>query len=909
MKNNFFNESAFNNLALVEEQFDKFIKDPSSVELSWKTLFENWQQEKNPFSALKIADLKNSQTNLDWRLIYLIEAYRHNGYLAAKFNPLNPLPKDKLAQLQMENYGLEEEDLTKNFVTHGLLTEKVAPLSQIISTLKKIYCSQLGIEYGETAHRERTQWLQQQIESPTAKPAFLPEQQQFVLKQLMQAELFEQFLHTKYVGQKRFSLEGLETLIPLLSQLIDKGAKEGLEEVVLGMAHRGRLNVLAHILQKPYSEIFKEFEELPLTQTQPKSGDVKYHKGFCATILTSAKQLVKLDLSPNPSHLEAVNPVVEGMTKAKQLISQDVEQKHIIPILIHGDASIAGQGVVYETLQLHQLEGYNTGGTIHLILNNQIGFTASPEETRSTDYCTDISKTFGFPIFHVNAEDPEACLRIASLAMELRQKFHCDVFIDLNGYRKYGHNETDEPAFTQPIDYQGIKIKQKISQLYKDQLIKEKIIEAGSTEEVEQTIKLALSQALKEAAGLPEKLSIQSLNNQNALFNPVETAVPLDSLRQLTTSFTTIPQDFNLHAKLIALAKERLKMVEQEKSQLVDWSMAETLAYASLLVEGVDVRLTGQDCRRGTFSHRHAVWVDQIQQYTYFPLQHLTKQQGSFTIYNSPVSEFAPLGFEFGFSEAHPQALVIWEAQFGDFCNGGQVIIDQFIAPSDQKWSMQSRLVLYLPHGYEGQGPEHSSARIERFLALAGDENLWIVNPTTPAQFFHVLRRQMKSALIKPLIIFTPKGLLRHPSCVSALQNLTTGSFAEILEDTGVKEQITRLAFCSGRLYYDLIAERDKTLTTDLAIIRIEQLYPLHTQRLKEIVQSYSQIETYFWVQEEPANMGAWEFMQTAFKEILPKNFELIYRGRHSSASTAVGSMHLHKKETATILQTLFNSP
>lgn len=927
-----FIESGFANLSIIEDQYAKYRRTKESVGPTWRKLFEAWdsfpiqkkasetekisspiQLSPPPQTSIIYQTKKEAPALPDIRIYNLMEGYRTHGHLMAKINPIMTQDKEEPAELRIETYGFTKSDLANVYSTFGLLPENTAPLLKIVNTLKSIYCDKIGVEYMGLRNLEFEQWLQKKIEPNHFKPVIPIEEKQMILQQLNKSELLESFLHVKYVGQKRFSLEGGETLIPMLSATIETGARQGMEEFVIGMAHRGRLNVLANILNKAYAEIFAEFDESYFPETLG-SGDVKYHKGFYAEVPTTSGKKVKVDLPPNPSHLEAVDPVVEGMTRAKQvMIGDDILQEKLMPILIHGDAAIAGQGVVYETMQLYRLEGYSTGGTIHIVINNQIGFTTLPKDTRSTLYCTDIAKAFGAPVFHVNAEDPEGCVCVSNLAVEIRQKFHCDVFIDLNCYRKYGHNETDEPAFTQPLEYKIIRKKKPIREIYRDELIHQGVVEKFLAESLETEFKKSLQQALKNIK-IPEKKKTEeseegSSDDKNQIdFEPIETAVSKEGLQEAAERFSTIPEGFDIHPKLANLVPERLLMVKEgAESKPIDWGMAETLAYATLLMESYSVRISGQDCCRGTFSHRHAMWMDQKEEKAYYPLKHLRKSQGRFDIYNSPLSENAVLGFEFGYSLSDPNTLVIWEAQFGDFANGGQVVIDQFVVPAEQKWGIRSSLVLYLPHGYEGQGPEHSSGRIERFLSMAGHSNIRVVNPTTPAQFFHLLRRQMLNQVKKPLVIFTPKGLLRHPECVSHLSDLTHGGFKEVIDDPTHPAHVKKLIFCSGRIYYDITAERAKLLAKDVAVVRIEQLYPLHLEKLKEIIEQYEGFKEVIWAQEEPFNMGAWSYIGSQLLELLPKGKELKYVGRSRSAATAVGSHVVHKKELSAILNALFS--
>lgn len=925
-------------LDLIEDLYARYQKDPASVDAQWLPIFEQLKQrggiasaasDQLPISASAgapalLPDESGGRSVIyyphveiaigpDNRIDRLIEAYRIYGHLGAATDPITDAGPVEPHLLHLENFGFTKQDLSAHFPAHGLFETETAPLLDIINALKATYCDRIGVEYMGIHSKELERWLQDQIEHKRFRQNLTIDQKQMILNHLNKSELFESFIHTKYVGQKRFSLEGAETLIPMLAAMIDTGAAVGIDEYILGMAHRGRLNVLANIFDKSTADIFSEFEEGYIPASVEGSGDVKYHKGFYSEVKTVHGSQVRLTLTPNPSHLESVDPVVEGQTRGRQVARQDeISQVKVAPVLIHGDAAISGQGVVYETMQFSKLEGYSTGGTIHFVINNQIGFTTVPKDGRSTNYCTDIAKIFGAPVFHVNAEDPEGCVFATNLAVELRQKFHCDVFIELVCYRKYGHNETDEPGFTQPLEYQSIRKKRPIREIYRDALILQGVLEKSVAEELETEFKTALqdSQKSKKIASKEKKISESGTAPQNAgFFQHIQTGVPKEQLQEIANRLCHVPEGFVLHPKIAVLLKERQAMVmakEGGQSRFIDWGMAELLAYGSLLWNGTSVRLSGQDSCRGTFSHRHALLMDQVKEQGYIPLKHLKAHQGRFDVYNSPLSEFGVLGFEFGYSIAVPEALVLWEAQFGDFSNGAQIIIDQYVSTSEQKWSQKSALTLLLPHGYEGQGPEHSSGRIERFLTLAGDQNMQIVNPTTPAQFFHLLRRQVMQPMKKPLVVFTPKGLLRHPACVSHLSDLTQGSFLEIIDDPHPPKRSRRLVLCSGRIYYDLVVERERQAVEDISIVRIEQLYPLDIERLKGIVNRCAGLKECIWVQEEPSNMGAWNFMRPILRDLLPKEIELTYVGRTRSAVTAAGSHAAHKKEHASILNALF---
>jgi 2-oxoglutarate dehydrogenase E1 component len=884
------------NLPGLEDLYQAYLKDPTSVDSSWRYFFDG--MHFGTLAAPRAGKIEGASDDL--RIYYLIQAYRTYGHLKVSCNPIATETPQEPPELNLKTLGFKEEELGTLFPTCGFLKTPKAPLQEIVGALNKTYCSGIGAEYMDLGEPNLEQWLQQRIE-PFFPLNLSAEEKTRLLEFLNKAELFESFIHTKYTGQKRFSLEGGETLIPMLATILDRGAEEGVTEVVLGMAHRGRLNVLANILNKPYGLIFNEFEDHYAPDEFEGTGDVKYHKGFKGSLPTASGKMIDITLAANPSHLEAVNPVVEGQSRAKQELKHNPEgKKAVVPILIHGDAAIAGQGVVYETLQLMRLKGYSTGGTLHLIVNNQIGFTTLPKDSRSTRYCTDIAKAFGAPVFHVNAEDPESCVAVAKIAIELRQRFGCDVFIDLNCYRKYGHNESDEPAFTQPLEYQLIRAKKSIRELYKNKLIQEGVLNQATVDALESTFKANLQESLKTTQDKP------SPNQEGKNLSSSPSTPSAETLIALSKTFCTVPEGFHIHPKIQRLLQDRLKMVtENRETASIDWGMGEHLAFATLVNEGYHVRLSGQDCRRGTFSHRHAMWVDQMNETKYFPLSHIKEGQGLFDVFNSSLSEYAVMGFEFGYSLEYPKSLVIWEAQFGDFANTAQVVIDQFIASSEQKWMLSSNLTLLLPHGYEGQGPEHSSARMERFLQLCGHDNMRIANCTTPAQLYHLLRKQAILANKKPLIVFTPKGLLRHPECVSKLADFASGSFQEVLDDPQGPSKPKKLILCSGRIYYDLIAERKQRNAGDLAIVRVEQLYPYPEHKMKEILAKYKGAETVIWAQEEHANKGAWEYIHPLIEKDLGKTVK--YVGRDRSAAASAGSYALHKKQYAALIQEVFS--
>lgn len=895
------------NYALVEALYERYQRDPKSVTPEWIEVFKTLEMiPATPQAASKTASSFNAPNEdrgaKSYRIRELINAYRRFGYLGTTLDPIALKKTPEPMHLNLEHLGFSEKELSQLFPTCGFLDTPEAPLLEIINALKKTYAGRIGFEYMDYLNPELESYVQNAIEPSHLEIPLKIAQKQMILEQLNKSELLESFLHTKFTGQKRFSIEGGETLIPMLSAIIEKSADLGAKEFVIGMAHRGRLNVLANILNKSYTELFSEFDEGYFPDSFEGSGDVKYHRGFLSEVLTFHGHQVKASLTPNPSHLESVDPVVEGQVKAKQVKLKDEAQKAVIALLVHGDAALSGQGVVYETLQLGKLKGYSTGGTVHIVVNNQIGFTTLPSDGRSTLFCTDIAKVFFAPVLHVNAEDPEACVYAAILAADLRDRFHVDVFIELNCYRKYGHNEGDEPAFTQPLEYQLIRAKKPIRELYRDALIHQGVVEKFMAEGLEAEFKKALQNAQRAIKPIEKKPPVADPKLAQQMFNAIETGVKAPLLREIAEHFCQIPPGFTIHAKLDHLLKERLAMViKSDHQKAIDWGMAEILAYSSLLWNGIHLRLSGQDVGRGTFSHRHALWMDQAVEKAYYPLSHLKDGQGRADVINSPLSEFAALAFEYGYSVAYPEALVIWEAQFGDFGNGGQVVIDQYITSAEQKWGQKSALTLYLPHGYEGQGPEHSSARVERFLSLAGNDNMFICNPSTPAQFFHLIRRQALSPLKKPLICLTPKVLLRHPDCVSTLEDFEKGHFKEVIDDPEHPKAATRVLFCNGKIYYELNQLRLKDKLNDIAIIRIEQLYPLNEEAVRQVLLNYKKAAEFMWVQEEPKNMGAWTAIAPLLESLLPNKVKLEYVGRPQSAATATGSYALHKKELAEI--------
>ena len=879
------------NLSIIEEQYRRYLEDPQSVDVSWRHFFEGIDFAAHLYKRPKEA----STGSAELRIACLMDAYRRYGHLLASTNPLEEAPAS-VPELELEALGFSKNELDAQFPTLGLCGRQNGSLKEIIEALCGIYASRIGFEYMDLGNRELERWMQTKLE-PRLSIELSADEKHLLLDMLNQSEVLETFLHTRYVGQPRFSLEGNETAIPILAEMIDFGAHLGVGEFWIGMAHRGRLNVLVNILKKPYASLFEEFED-DTALSFFGNDDVKYHMGFTGELDTKAGKKVFVGLPPNPSHLESVDPVLLGQVRARQVLREDFEGKRCVPIMIHGDAAVTGQGVVYESLQLSKLSDYSVGGTIHLVLNNQIGYTTLPKEGRSTRYCTDIAKTFGIPVFHVNAEDPERCVLAAKLAIEIRQKFQCDVFIDLIGYRKYGHNEGDEPSYTQPLQYQKIRAKQSIRQLYLDHLVSGGYIDRAVAEALDAQFKDSLQTALAKAQE-PARKKTQKPREVSKI-TQVSTGVEEKILKEVIETFCRVPAGFHLHPKLQKWVQERKKM------ELIDWSTAECLAFGSLLIEKIAVRLAGQDSRRGTFSQRHLIWCDVENGSLYSPLSALRDKKVRLDVVNSPLTEYAGMGFEYGYTCGAPNALALWEAQYGDFDNSAQVVIDQYIASAEQKWNTFSSLVLLLPHAYEGAGPEHSSARLERFLQLSALDNMQIANASTPAQYFHLLRRQALQEVKKPLILFTPKGLLRARVCTSVVADFTQGSFAEVLEDPNPPASAKRLIFCSGKVFYDLLAEREKRTISDIAIIRVEQLYPIPIELLKRFIAKYKGASQCYWVQEEPQNMGAWNFIEPTLRENLPKGMILSYVGRPCNATPATGSHRKHKLEqTALIDQAL----
>jgi 2-oxoglutarate dehydrogenase E1 component len=885
----------------VDELYRRWRSDPSSLPESWRHFFAGFDLGAGGVAASP--DGSSDQSKVD----SLIFAYRSVGHLIADVDPLGGgTGEDPVFDL--ETFGLTEDHLDRTFDTGHLGGPRLATLRQIVETLREIYCRRIGVEYVHIQEREVRRWLQRQMEPVRNRPEVANENKRRILEQLMQAEVFESFLNARYQGQKRFSLEGNEVVIPALHRFMELAAEIGVEEVVVGMAHRGRLNVLVNILGKPIDMIFHEFED-NLRITEDADGDVKYHRGYSSDYDTPSGRRLHISLTANPSHLEAVDPVVEGRARAKQRRRGDTEQRtRVVPLLLHGDAAFAGQGLVAETFNLSQLPGYRTGGTVHLVVNNQIGFTTTAAEARSSRYPTDVAKLVEAPIFHVNGDDPEAVAWVVELALRFRQEFHRDAVVDIIGYRRHGHNEGDEPAFTQPLMYQTIANRPSVRELYQLQLESERAITLDESSHLRDRLQQMLvdkHREVQESCPLPADDAHAfhelwtGLNNPY-VFSEGDTGVPAATLDMVAAALTTVPEGFELNRKVA----RRLQAIRQAVAGRgdVDWPLAELLAFGSLLAEGVPVRLSGQDSERGTFSQRHAAWFDIRTQQRHVPLNHIAPEQARFCVYNSMLSEAAVLGFDYGYSLVEPNMLVLWEAQFGDFANGAQVIIDQFITPALDKWQRGSGLVMLLPHGYEGQGPEHSNAYLERYLTLCAEDNIQVCNLTTPAQYFHVLRRQLKRPLRRPLVIMAPKSLLRSPVCVSPLAELTHGHFREVLPDPEPPRRARRLVLCSGKVYYDLVAGRVAAGVDDVAVARVEQLYPFHEALFLEVTEPYRDAADIVWVQEETGNRGAWSFMLPRLQQAFPDH-PVHYVGRAPSASPATGSLRLHREQQQAIVE------
>ncbi|MFO0358533.1 MAG: 2-oxoglutarate dehydrogenase E1 component [Sphingobacteriaceae bacterium] len=888
----------------VEDLFAQYVKDPNSVDKTWQDFFKGFEFAKTDYSSSNGVIPEN--VTKEFKVINLINGYRSRGHLFTKTNPVRQR-RTYSPTLDLVNFELSEKDLDTVFQAGNQIGIGPAKLKDIVAHLELTYCNSIGVEYAFLRNPDETKWLQERIEKSKNVPTFSKEEKKVILNKLIQATTFENFLATKFVGQKRFSLEGGESFLPAMNTLMEHGVKLGVEDFVIGMAHRGRLNVLANILNKPARDIFAEFEGRP-SEDSLFNGDVKYHMGYSSDVVSDSGKPIHISLTPNPSHLETVDPVVEGITRAKIDARHNGDNSKALPILIHGDAALAGQGVVYEVIQMSQLDAYKTGGTVHFVINNQVGFTTNFTDGRSSIYCTDVAKVVLSPVFHVNGDDVEALSLVAQLAMDYRQKFKKDVFIDVLCYRKYGHNEGDEPRFTQPMLYKQIAVHPNPKDIYAKKLVAENSFTEEEIKAAEKEFKDKLEQDL-DAAKKVEKAKITSflegpwkgirMANATDFDSSPKTGIDSKLFLDLAKRSTQLPKDKKIFNKIDKLFNDRQNMITNDN---YDWAMGELLAYASLMHEGHNVRFSGQDVERGTFSHRHAVVKVEDSEEEYTPLNNLGTK-GKLDIYNSHLSEYAVLGFEYGYSYASPNALTIWEAQFGDFFNGAQIIIDQYLSSSEYKWRRMNGLVVLLPHGYEGQGPEHSSARMERFLQMCAENNMQIVNTTTPAQQFHVIRRQLKREFRKPLVCFTPKKLLRYPSCVSKLEDFTKGSFSEVLDDTNINaKDVKRIALCSGKIYYEMVEQREKEGVKDIAFIRLEQLYPFPHKQLQAVLDKYKNAKEFIWVQEESENMGAWRHVDYNLR-----NLNLKYVGRDAAASPATGFSKRHNMETEMIMNAIFS--
>ena len=899
----FFNAA---NSAFFDEIYNQYLIDPDSVEPSWRSFFQGYEFQNQDYKIN--SHFIPEEISKEFQVINLINDYRKRGHLFTKTNPVRAR-RVYSPELDFKNFGLKENDLDIVFQAGNEVGIGPSKLSSIIEHLNLVYCQSIGVEYMYIRNNTEIDWIKSFIHQNNNHAVFSLSEKMEILKKLNKAVAFEEFLGKKYVGQKRFSLEGAESIIPALHKTIQKGIGLGIEDFVFGMAHRGRLNILANIFEKPYEHMFKEFDGVEYMEDE-FDGDVKYHMGY-NTNMHYNNQLAHLKLVPNPSHLETVNCVVQGICRAKIEKKHFGNEKKVFPILIHGDAAISGQGVVYENLQMSQLKGYKTGGSLHIVINNQVGFTTNYLDGRSSTYCTDIAKTTLSPVLHVNGDDVEAVIHSLSFAIQYRQKFGKDVFIDLLCYRKYGHNEGDEPRFTQPKLYKAIEKHPNPFQIYTQRLLKENVLGIDKLSLIQNNFRSLLESKLRDSKKIG-KMNVKSVLEKDwepfskaksvDFLSSVQTKISLSKLKELTNKITELPSDHHFHRKTTRLFQERKAMVF--KYDKIDWGMAECLAYASLIKDGFGVRISGQDVERGTFSHRHAI-VKSINSETPINIfESICQQKDQFQIYNSFLSEYAVLGFDYGYSLVAPNKLTIWEAQFGDFSNGAQIIIDQYISSAEEKWNLQSGLILYLPHGYEGQGAEHSSARMERYLQLCAQNNMQVINCTKPANLFHMLRRQMKRKFRKPLVLFSPKSLLRHPECVSSANEFVSDSFKEIIYNIDLPpSSIKKMVFLTGKLFYDLKKRKNELKNKDVLLIRLEQLYPFPKRKLQAVINKYNKAKDYIWAQEEPENMGAWSFVV----QNLGKMVDLRLVSRRLSASPASGSSKKFNQRQELILNKIFN--
>ena len=953
--NNTYKKTSFlfgNNTEFINEFYADYLSDPKSLPASWREFFDglsdkekliyddlkgpSWSPEKKITKVSKPKQSKETTEDINLnsvkqatqdsvRAIMLIRAYRIRGHLIANLDPLSLQKKQEHPELKPETYGFKQKDFSRKIFLDGVLGLQYGNLKEILDILKKTYCSKIGYEFMHMGDPDEKTWIRNRIEGPEKDIIFTKNGKKAILNKIIEAEGFEKYLHVKFVGTKRFGLDGGESLIPALEQIIKRGGSLGAKEIKIGMPHRGRLNVLANVMGKPFKAIFSEFFGKGAFSSEDLGGDVKYHLGASSNREFDGNS-VHISLTDNPSHLEAVNPVVLGQVRAKQFFHKDLKRKKVIPVLMHGDAAFAGQGIVAECFAMSGLPGHNIGGTIHIIVNNQIGFTTAPRFARSSPYPSDVAKIAQAPIFHVNGDDPEAVVHCAKIATEYRQKFNRDVVIDMVCYRRFGHNEGDEPSFTQPLMYKKIKSHPSTLNIYGNQLSNEGLISSNQIENEKKNFKNFLDKELESSKSY--KSELKWFEGAWSRFKPGlgkdkrgQSGVKKEKLLEIGKKISSLPENFNVHKTLKKIFDLRYQIFD--KNKLLDWSTAENLAFGTLLTEGFSVRLSGQDSGRGTFSQRHAVLRNQDNHERFVPLNNINNSQKRFEIIDSLLSELAVLGFEFGYSLSEPETLVLWEAQFGDFANGGQVIIDQFITSSESKWGRASGLVLLLPHGYEGQGPEHSSARIERFLQLCAGENIQVINCTTPANYFHALRRQMHRDFRKPLIVMTPKSLLRHKKCVSNINEFTTKStFHRVLIDDAYnknsgliklkkEEEIKKVVMCSGKIYYDLLEAREKLENSNVVFIRIEQLYPFPAKTLANLLKKYEKAE-FIWCQEEPKNMGAWNTM----RNYIDRTLEIIhftkdkvrYVGRKASSSTATGNLNKHLAQQKEILEKILGN-
>tara|TARA_Y100001968_G_scaffold20930_1_gene16484 strand:- start:14506 stop:17265 length:2760 start_codon:yes stop_codon:yes gene_type:complete len=894
------------------ELYDQYLKDPDSLEPSWKAFFQGYDFANSDFLKGEILDGISTQipdhVQKEFKVINLINGYRSRGHLFTKTNPVRDR-RTYRPTLEIINFGLDQDDLSTIFNAGEIIGLGPQPLSIIIKHLEDIYCQSIGVEYMYIRQPEVISWIQKKLNVNDNQANFSDSQKKKLMTKLIEAVSFENFLHTKYVGQKRFSLEGGESLIPALDILIEEAANKGVEEFVMGMAHRGRLSTLVNIFGKSAKSVFSEFDGKDYEE-KIFDGDVKYHLGWTSQRVTENEKKINLNIAPNPSHLETVGSVVQGISRSKLDKYFKNDSRKVLPIIVHGDAAIAGQGLVYELVQMARLEGYQTGGTIHVVVNNQIGFTTNYLDGRSSTYCTDVGKVTLSPVLHVNADDVEAVVHAVLFALDFRLEFKRDVFIDLLGYRKYGHNEGDEPRFTQPKLYKLISKHPNPKNIYATKLISESLMSNDEIKKIESDYRLKLEDQLQDSRKVETTRITDFMNDewadfdkvdQRIMIKPVDTTYPRIKLDKIVEKISSLPNDKKFINKIKKLVNNRQVMYDENK---LDWSMAEHLAYGSLLEEGYDVRISGQDVERGTFSHRHAIIKVEESEEEISLLNNINDKQGKFTIYNSLLSEYGVLGFEYGYAMADPKSLTIWEAQFGDFSNGAQIIIDQYLFSGEDKWKTQNGLVLFLPHGYEGQGAEHSSARMERYLQLCAKDNVFVANCTTPANMFHILRRQLKANYRKPLIIFTPKSLLRHPMVHSSVDEFVKGEFNFLIDDnTVLVEDVKSLVFVTGKFYYDIFEERDRLGRKDIAIVRLEQLFPLPKEHIRSIIKKYKNADDIVWAQEEPINMGAYAHLLINLKEA--SSFRIA--SRRFYAATAAGSSARHIKRHKEVIDYVFD--